>query len=204
MRGGPCHDRHHPAPALHRSRRLAVPRGRTGSDNLKVVGAELGHGAAQEQHAIAASEIHLGALRCRAQCCQWIEARVEADQFDNVLGWIEVGDCVVAGSVGEAEDIGAIVAGQDVITAPAFDDVRRVPADHYIVARIPKQPVTGCGTLRRCRECPNEVISGTTVDLVSSNVAAQDGIIAAIAKYNITMLDMGSGGDRAAGEPAIA
>jgi hypothetical protein len=43
----------------------------------------------------------------------------------------------------EDEDVGAIVAGQDVVTASAFDGVRRVPADHGIGARVAEQPVTG-------------------------------------------------------------
>ena len=67
-----------------------------GSDDLKIVGAELSHGAAHEQHAVALTQIQLSATRCRAQRCQWVEARIEADQLDNVFGWIEVGDGVVA------------------------------------------------------------------------------------------------------------
>jgi hypothetical protein len=53
---------------------------RIGSDDLKVVGAELGHRAAQEQHAVAMTEVKLCTARCRAQLYQWVEVLVEGDR----------------------------------------------------------------------------------------------------------------------------
>jgi hypothetical protein len=45
----------------------------------------------------------------------------------------------------------------------AFDAPRR-SADHFILALPAKQLVSRDGSRRRCRECPNEVVSGASVD----------------------------------------